>query len=321
MLRDLKFFRRNSAKNPVEEIENMPLNPTDLSAIQSGADAMRPPLTTIPDSTHAPKQYAEPELAFQNKVDRTPTKSKGKSSDTALQGRTPEKQGIGHSGKNRFGWGSKNDPNSVVPESRVDGSQMSRGVGFGNGIFPNITPRSTRTVGKATSAYSECNSTQSTPTKSVTKPPNPGFRTKIDGNGNGRPGNFAQLYKGVPVSCGPSTMVNTVEVPHFDLREDPSFWMDHNVQVSSMRNFIFVFRKISPFQVFFQSIVGFFVCLMRKLRKTERDKFRAFCFPLSGSVPYNWKFLVNFFVKIANNLKSSRKFQLSTVRGCCADWC
>lgn len=209
----------------------MPVNPTDLSAMQTGVDAMRPPLTTIPDSTQTSKPFVEPESGFRNKVDRTPTKAKGKSSDTALPGRTPDKQGIGLSGRNRFGWAQKNEPNSVVPESRDDGSQMSRGAGFGNGVFPNTTPRSTRTVGKGTLNYSECNSTQSTPTKSVTKPPNPGLRSKIDGNGSVRSGNFAQLYKGIPVSCGPSTVVNTVEVPHFDLREDPSFWMDHNVQV------------------------------------------------------------------------------------------
>ena len=250
MLRDLKFFRRNSAKNAVEEIENVPVNPSDLSAMQTGVDAMRPPLTTIPDSTQTPKPFAEPESGFRNKVDRTPTKAKGKSSETALPGRTPDKQGTGISGRNRFGWGQKNEPNSVAPESRDDGSQMSRGVGFGNGVLPNITPRSTRNVGKATSSYSESNSTQSTPTKSVTKPPNPGFRSKIDGNGSVRSGNFAQLYKGVPVSCGPSTVVNTVEVPHFDLKEDPSFWMDHNVQVSSLWNFIFVLNKIYSFRIY-----------------------------------------------------------------------
>lgn len=237
MLRDLKLFRRNSAKNHVEEIENVPVNPTHLSPMQTSVDAMRPPLSTIPDSSQTPKPFAEPEPGFRNKVDRTPTKGKGKSSDTTLPGRTPEKQGTGLSARNRFGWAQKNEPNSGAPESRDDGSQMSRGVGFGNGGFPNMTPRSTRTVGKATSSYSECNSTQSTPTKSVTKPPNPGFRSKVDGNGSVRTGNFAQLYKGVPVSCGPSTVVNTVEVPHFDLKEDPSFWMDHNVQVSLIWKF------------------------------------------------------------------------------------
>ncbi|KAJ0010551.1 hypothetical protein Pint_34482 [Pistacia integerrima] len=37
--------------------------------------------------------------------------------------------------------------------------------------------------------------------------------------------------RGIPVTGGlPPTVVNTAEVPHFDLKEDPSFWMDHNVQ-------------------------------------------------------------------------------------------
>ena len=25
------------------------------------------------------------------------------------------------------------------------------------------------------------------------------------------------------------TVVNNIEVPHFELKEDPSFWMDHNM--------------------------------------------------------------------------------------------
>jgi kinesin family protein 15 len=33
------------------------------------------------------------------------------------------------------------------------------------------------------------------------------------------------------MSFAPVTVVNTAEVPHFELREDPSFWMENNVQV------------------------------------------------------------------------------------------
>ena len=39
------------------------------------------------------------------------------------------------------------------------------------------------------------------------------------------------LNKGMPISCGPAIVVNSVEVPYFDLKEDPLFWMEHNVQV------------------------------------------------------------------------------------------
>ncbi|KAL4281224.1 hypothetical protein GQ457_03G001460 [Hibiscus cannabinus] len=100
---------------------------------------------------------------------------------------------------------------------------------------PQINMGFRRKPGRATSScYSESNSTQSTPTKSVvSKPPVSGYRNKVDGSGGVRGGNFAALYRGMPSSssCGPVTVVNTVEVPHFDLKEDPSFWMDRNVQV------------------------------------------------------------------------------------------
>ncbi|KAJ9561218.1 hypothetical protein OSB04_006378 [Centaurea solstitialis] len=97
------------------------------------------------------------------------------------------------------------------------------------------TPRSCRALGRTSSVFAEPNSTQSTPTKSVSKPPNPGL---VYG-GNSRPpigggiriSNFTALSKGIPVTCNTNTNVNAIEVPHFDLREDPSFWMDHNVQV------------------------------------------------------------------------------------------
>uniref|UniRef100_J3NEL5 Kinesin motor domain-containing protein n=1 Tax=Oryza brachyantha TaxID=4533 RepID=J3NEL5_ORYBR len=42
---------------------------------------------------------------------------------------------------------------------------------------------------------------------------------------------FSMAARGTPVSFAPVTVVNTAEVPHFELREDPSFWMENNVQV------------------------------------------------------------------------------------------
>ena len=43
---------------------------------------------------------------------------------------------------------------------------------------------------------------------------------------------FSTSGRGAPLSLGPATVVNSAEVPHFELREDPSFWMDNNVQVN-----------------------------------------------------------------------------------------
>ncbi|KAF3435686.1 hypothetical protein FNV43_RR22777 [Rhamnella rubrinervis] len=231
MLRDFKFLRRNSGKS--DEVENVPVNSKDMSGIRISTDSSRAPLNAIQESTQNPKP--EQEVGVRSKADRTPSKAKAKVADPPLPLRTPDKHGAGFSARGRFGWAHKNEPGSTTSDLRDDVSsystQVNRAAGIGNGGFTNMTPRTARTVGRATSSYSESNSTQSTPTKSVSKPPNTGLRSKVDGNVGGRTGNFAALYKGVPISCGPPTVVNTVEVPHFDLKEDPSFWMDHNVQV------------------------------------------------------------------------------------------
>ena len=50
--------------------------------------------------------------------------------------------------------------------------------GVGNGGLVSMTPRASQMVGRANSSYSESNSTQSTPTKSVSKPPSSGFRSR-----------------------------------------------------------------------------------------------------------------------------------------------
>ncbi|CAI9281723.1 unnamed protein product [Lactuca saligna] len=168
------------------------------------------------------------ELGFKSsKLDRTPTKvNASKHSESGMPMKTPEKQG--DLARKRYGWGS--------------GSRMEGKSGTMNMNMNTNTPRSCRTVGRTlSSGYSECNSTQNTqsnstqntPTKSVNKPPNPGLpqggssRPPISGGVRGN-GSFAVLSRGLQNTY---TTVNTVEVPHIDLKEDPSFWMDHNVQV------------------------------------------------------------------------------------------
>ncbi|GMJ12777.1 phragmoplast orienting kinesin 2 [Hibiscus trionum] len=214
MLRDFKFLRRNTSKN--EEIENVAVNPRDSPVSQPINDgSSRPPLNTIQDPTT--KHNPEQEGITQSRIVRTPTKPKSKLSDSILPLKTPDKHG--GSTKSRYGW-AKNE----ASESDLR-----------NGGTSSMTPRVSRGIGReASSCYSESNSTQSTPTKSVvSKPPVSGYRNKFDGKGGMHGGNFAALYRGVPSSssCCPVTVVNTVEVTHFDLKEDPSFWMDHNVQV------------------------------------------------------------------------------------------
>ncbi|KAL8195313.1 hypothetical protein R6Q57_025716 [Mikania cordata] len=221
MLRDFKIMRRNSGKNPdLNETENVPVNVKlhEASVHQMSLDSTsRPPLNTIQEAVQNPSNHDQ-DLGFKvTKTQKTPAMIDGsRHSESGLPMKTPEKQvGLARS---RYGWGS---------DSRNEGK-------IGNVNLNANTPRSCRTIGRATSSgYSEGNSTQYTPTKSVNKPPNPGLlhggSTKPPTSGSVRGyGNIAALSRGSPNTY---TTVNTVEVPHFDLKEDPSFWMDHNVQV------------------------------------------------------------------------------------------
>ncbi|GKD99164.1 hypothetical protein Tco_1383061, partial [Tanacetum coccineum] len=120
--------------------------------------------------------------------------------------------------KNRYGWGN---------EAKIGNEAKNVNVNVN-------TPRSCRTIGRGVSSgYSDVNSAQNTPTKSVNththtysntptksvnKPPNPGSSRPPPGGGS---------IRRLQNTC---TAVNTVEVPHFELKEDPSFWMDRNVQ-------------------------------------------------------------------------------------------
>ncbi|XP_027191010.1 kinesin-like protein KIN-12D isoform X2 [Cicer arietinum] len=203
MLRDSKFPR---GKN--EEPENA--DPSDSWSTATNPrfmEASRPPLNTIQD----------PEASLGSKIQKTPSKTNKNKVGPEL--RTPER-----SLKRRFAWPQRNDAVSSTFDDR-------RASFIGN---VNATPRVNRTVGRASSVAgcSESNSTQSTPTKSVTKPPpSSSFRGKADGSFSVRLGNYGSLYKGVSSTACTATVVNTVEVPHFDLKEDSSFWINHNVQV------------------------------------------------------------------------------------------
>lgn len=194
MLRESKLPRRNLVKN--EEIENLDPSDSLVATNPRCIEASRPPLNTIQD------------------LERTPSKATKRKAGPEL--RTPERS---LQLKPRFAWPQRNDTVSTMIDDR-------RGSGIGN-----ATPRVNRT---AVRACSESNSTQSTPTKSVTKPPVSSMSVRGKGDGSSfsvRLGNYAALYKGgSSTSCTP-VVVNSVEVPHFDLKEDSSFWINHNVQV------------------------------------------------------------------------------------------
>ncbi|EYU37720.1 hypothetical protein MIMGU_mgv1a000013mg [Erythranthe guttata] len=214
-------------------------------------DPSRPPLNVIQEPSRIPKVVSDQELSSYkpNRPDRTPTKPKAKHSDTSMPLRTPEKQGV--ISRNRFNWAQKSD--NPFTNSLIEPKDEGRVVSNMN------TPGSTRGAGKAHVSYSECNSTQSTPTKSVSRPPNPGFSLPSGSrpvlNMGARMANYAALSKGIPSSCNPSTIVNTVEVPYFELKEDSSFWMEHNVQV---------LIRIRPLNNMEKSNFGFSRCLKQE---------------------------------------------------------
>ncbi|KAF3781795.1 Phragmoplast orienting kinesin 2 [Nymphaea thermarum] len=213
MLRDmssLRFFRRNAGKGIQSEgSENVPVNPADAVEPSTEKEPDRPPLTTIQNPGSIPEQ----ELCKKRKLERTPSRNRG------IPPRTPDKPGIA---RNRFGWGQRMDQD--LEEGREDSKGESCSVTGTNSLPPAprgpgsgyTTPRANRTAGKAASANSESSLAQSTPTKSVSKP---------------RSVNFGTLSRGASAVYGPVLVVDSVAVPHIELREDPSFWMDHNVQV------------------------------------------------------------------------------------------
>ncbi|XP_009420712.2 kinesin-like protein KIN-12F [Musa acuminata AAA Group] len=239
MLRDLRIFRRNSntGKAPASESnnENLPVDPSGSSTSQLESDPSRTPLITIQEPVQNPKPGLDQGAISRRKPETTHFRSQVKGSDSSrLPFRTPEKM----VSRQRFGWGLKGEPGMSDADNGDDlcyegpSSQLpplSRGGSIcSGGGFGLITPRMYRTGAKASSAHSDCSSTQSTPTKSVTKPPNSGFS-------NSRPPVSARtrtMSIGTPRTT-PSfaTVAHSSEVPHFELKEDPSFWMDHNVQV------------------------------------------------------------------------------------------
>ncbi|EEE53520.1 hypothetical protein OsJ_36705 [Oryza sativa Japonica Group] len=213
MVRDLAAVRRTPARastsssaSEVGNDENAPVDASDAAVVEPEAAAARPPLLAIQPPQSGLKRKPE---------SPAPTPSK-------LPFRTPEKAAA----RSRFGWVPPRGEEQPPP--RVGGTPYSA----------VSTPGRHR--GKSSAAAASeggGGSTQSTPTKSVTKPAysigmsasRPPMSSGQRGAGLGL--GFSMAARGTPMSFAPVTVVNTAEVPHFELREDPSFWMENNVQV------------------------------------------------------------------------------------------
>ncbi|KAJ0264438.1 Kinesin-like protein KIN-12D [Hirschfeldia incana] len=217
MLRDAKLSRRDSGKH--EEIENVPENlQSSFLSQTSNNDSSSSSSISLPRA---------PLNTIHSKMDRTPSKPKPKNPDPALPLKTPDNN------KHRFGWGEKR------------GCSMA-----------NTTPKTSRVV--VGRAGSETGSGQNTPSKSVVSKPPPPPGSCYRGGKVAGGGGYASLYKGLSSSdrhVSSGALVNTVEVPHFDLKEDPSFWMDHNVQI---------LIRVRPLNSMEKSINGYNRCLKQE---------------------------------------------------------
>ncbi|KAJ4804426.1 phragmoplast-associated kinesin-related protein [Rhynchospora pubera] len=233
MIKDFRLSRRNGSSNGNNE--NTPLDPSETLNRITDPDPLRPPFNPIQDPT--PISRRKPESVV------TPSKN--------VSFRTPEKSAPSVS-KNRFGWAPADNSEETSYNMSTHLPPLSR---YGTGAC-TVTPRTFKvTSGKASSLHSESNSTHSTPSKSVTKP--------SYGLSGSRPplsaGTRSGLVKVLPSFAGPVTVVDTPQVPHFELREDPSFWLDHNVQVVI---------RVRPLNSTEKNLCGFNRCLKQESSQT-----------------------------------------------------
>ncbi|CAN6343552.1 unnamed protein product [Urochloa humidicola] len=225
MVRDLAAPRRTPARaasaSEAGNDENAPGGGAALDAAAAAVSVVGG-AAPVPDAASRPPLLAiQPPVSGLKRKPESPAPTPSK-----LPFRTPEKAAAARS---RFGW---------APPRGEEQQQQPRA-----GATPYSamnTPRAHRgkAVAAAPAASEGGGSTQSTPTKSVTKP---GYSIGMSGSrppmssggprGAGFGLGFSTVGRGAPLSLGLATVVNSAEVPHFELREDPSFWMDNNVQV------------------------------------------------------------------------------------------
>ncbi|KAL7178397.1 hypothetical protein ACSBR2_031527 [Camellia fascicularis] len=151
--------------------------------------------------------------------------------------------------------GSRVNRSSDKKIEQVSDIQLALNKAIGNvGGSNYATPR----VSGRGKAHSEPNSAQSTPARRVS---NIGASSVVCAglrppqHSGARGGSSSRVYRGIP-------LVNSeqfIEVPYFELVEDPSFWKDHNVQV------LIRLRPLSNTEMVFQ---GYGRCLRQESAQT-----------------------------------------------------
>lgn len=248
MVKDLRTFRQSSsssrAPTPETNNENLPpVDPCDSSSSRLESDPSRPPLLAIQEPVQNPKIGLDQGAILRGKPEATTSKNHTKGSDLpGLPFRTPERMVARH----RLSLCPKSQPGVIGRETDDDSSYrgpgnqfppLSRGgrLGLGDehGLNTNLT---SKTAAKASSVHSDCSSTQGTPTKSAIRLANYGFgKSRPPISAGNRTMSLGVTSRPTQISSIPP-VVDSVEVPHFELQEDPSFWMDNNVQVVNFRS-------------------------------------------------------------------------------------
>ncbi|RWV96717.1 hypothetical protein GW17_00040548, partial [Ensete ventricosum] len=244
MLKDSRTFRQSSsagrAPTPETNNENLPpADPFDSSSSLLESDPSRPPLLVIQEPVQNHKIGLDQGAILRGKPDATTSKNHTKGSDLpGLPLRTPERMVA----RQRPSMCPKSQPGVIGREYDDDSSYrgpvnqfapLTRGGRLGLGDEHGLnTPLTSKTTAKASSVHSDCSSTQSTPTKSVIRLANYGFgKSRPPISAGTRTMSLGMTSRPTHISSIPPPVVDSVEVSHFELQEDPSFWMDNNVQV------------------------------------------------------------------------------------------
>ncbi|KAJ8460034.1 hypothetical protein OPV22_032960 [Ensete ventricosum] len=245
MLKDSRTFRQSSsagrAPTPETNNENLPpADPFDSSSSLLESDPSRPPLLVIQEPVQNHKIGLDQGAILRGKPDATTSKNHTKGSDLpGLPLRTPERMVA----RQRPSMCPKSQPGVIGREYDDDSSYrgpvnqfapLTRGGRLGLGDEHGLnTPLTSKTTAKASSVHSDCSSTQSTPTKSVIRLANYGFgKSRPPISAGTRTMSLGMTSRPTHISSIPPPVVDSVEVSHFELQEDPSFWMDNNVQVA-----------------------------------------------------------------------------------------
>ncbi|XXG84656.1 hypothetical protein AAC387_Pa10g2128 [Persea americana] len=126
------------------------------------------------------------------------------------------------------------DPSSQIDDSDSKlRSEAGRSSRFFSEKKAEVLDYATPRAAVRLNSHSEPNSAQSTPARSVWKASNYGSSVAACTSGRppqgGRGGSLSKVSRGI--STAAASPWPLVEVPHFVLVEDSSFWMDHNVQL------------------------------------------------------------------------------------------